>query len=157
LVSASKQPENVYVSCDDYAALPAVLQNRGNVEIAVERAEGIGSAYDSGVNVPPAQFCRAHKKEPRPADWTTSLEDIRLSCLNRRRIDLLFLPTRVINVTTAERSKEKLNEHNRFREHQQANTRGEAQGRAQSGCRRFVIVVCLEMATVVFHMYVKYT
>jgi hypothetical protein len=50
LFVASKQPENVHVTCDNYAALSTVIEDRAIVEIAVQGAEGIGSAYNGGVN-----------------------------------------------------------------------------------------------------------
>jgi hypothetical protein len=50
LFSATKKPEDVDVICDHYTALPTVIEDRGIMEIAVQGAEGIGSAYDGGVN-----------------------------------------------------------------------------------------------------------
>ena len=47
---ASKQPESVYVTCDNYAALSTVIEDRTIVEIAVQGAEDIGSAHNGGVN-----------------------------------------------------------------------------------------------------------
>jgi len=48
--SASKQPENVDVNCNEYAALPTIVQNLRIIEIAVQRAERVSSTDHGQVN-----------------------------------------------------------------------------------------------------------
>jgi hypothetical protein len=47
---ASKQAKKFDVSRDDHTALPAVVSDRGMVEIAVQSAESISPTHDSSVN-----------------------------------------------------------------------------------------------------------
>ena len=50
ILLASNQTKNFYVTCDEYATLPAVVAHRRTVEIAVQGTQDVGTAYNGGVN-----------------------------------------------------------------------------------------------------------
>jgi hypothetical protein len=77
-------------------------------------------ASDTRIATDRSSFCRVHKKGPSPLIQILLSKDNRLTALNGSRIYLLFPSNPSDECDDRRAVKGETNEHNRFREHQQA-------------------------------------